>query len=646
MKTLLSLALLSACAVCADTTVICGRTVLRLSDSAVPLSLVLIADGTECLNRFHKEPLAEIQTSDGVWLPATSLRESKRALVLGFSGTDTTLTLTVETPPDWIALRVAAFGGTRPKAVRFVKLDSAFTETVGKRLNIGWNNAHALCVMAASPLTDTQVQGQTLVTLEQTVAAVKRGEAGVNPRVCLTAAAQDAPGPQMEGAAAVIIACPTPDFKKVARGVAHAYGLLTNETADGTPVKDTELARGSAFFIDAGLRDTDRLIRTCAATGLRQVVLPSPSWCSPASRTAINTENFPNGLNDLKAFVSRLKAAGLTVGLECPAAELHPAPTQDATCRTLADIYNACGFGMVCFDSGAAVGAAGSDDAITRFQEQALRQLNRPVLHTGTTMTHRLWHSVARVSTVDTYLDTLGKAALAGLPPEKWPTVKEHIDTGVAALLSLRRDMMPGELGRFGVWPRLKSRGCVVEGLQLDEIEYLLSRSVAYDCPVSLQTSFGDLDRNPLTPEILRLVKLYETARLSRRFTEADKAPLREQGKEFTLLQRRGFPSVLVPVRPVACCNDRDVRAMVGTFERGSVATFWCAAGSANLTLDLSPFIVRLADFDDQRVVALKNAADRLVLPISARRLTLFCPTLNAAVLEQKIKNSLSTKTP
>ena len=767
MRFLLPVAFLCVCATHADTTLTCERAALHLSDNAVPLSLVLTADGTECLNRAHTEPLADVQTSDNVWHPASSLRQAGKKLILGFRDTDTTLTLAVETPPEWIALRVASFGGTRPQAVRFVKLDSAFTETVGKRLNIGWNNAHALCVMAISPLTDTQVAGQTLVSLEDTVAAVKRGEGGVNPRVCLTAMAQDAPGPKMEGAAAAIIACPTPAFKTVARNVAHAYGLLTNETADGTPVKETELVRNSYFFLSAGLGDVDHLIRICNEAGIRQVMLNSGAWCSSVGHYTINTNNFPTGIDSLKSFVSRLKAAGITTGMHCFGSKLNksdayvnPVPDTrfwrqfegslaDATDATqtairaqssladwpgsskvakayweggvekhrevvigneiiryqeigpegvwntflgcqrgawktapaahtagsplwhygvdgcingyivdqettlpdemhsrLASIFNTCGFGMVYFDGGEDVDNRRFDYYVTKFQDHAMRQFNRPVIHMGTLMTHRLWHSFARSSTVDTYLNTLGGAIQAGQPPEKWPTVKEHIDTSVAYMLSLRGDMMPGELGWFGVWPRQKRYGREIEGLQLDEIEYLLCRSVAYDCPVSLQTSFRELERHPLTPQILRLFKAYETARLTHRFTEADKAPMREPGTDFTLLQRRGFPPVLVPVRPVSCGQSRDMHAMVGSFEGGSVATFWHAVGSGNMTLDLSPYVARIADFDDQRVVAQKNAAEKLVLPVTTRRLTLFCPSLDASSLEQKIKNSLSTKTP
>ena len=648
----LSMAAFSACALRADVELTSGCTALRLSEAAVPISLVLTADGTECLNPSYREPLAEVQTFDSVWHPAVSLRRDGKDLVLGFSDTDATLTLAVESRPEWIALRVVSFGGTRPQAVRFVKLDSAFTETVGKRLNIGWNNVHALCVMATSPLTDTHVAGQTSVGLEETVAAVKRGEGGVNPRVCLTARTQDAAGTKMEGASAAIIACPAPAFKGVARNVSHAYGLLTNETADGTPVKETELVRGSYLFIDAGLGDADRLIRTCEAAGIRQVLLPSQSWCSSAGTYAINTNAFPNGLEDLKAFVARLKTAGLTVGLHTFAPQTPrtgrdaSSAASDEACRRLAAVFNACGFGMVYFDGAENASPRPPKRDLAEFEDHAMRLFNRPVIHMGAVVPPSLWHSFARGATTDTYLNTIGEAAAADRPPAKWPSVKRHIDASVAYMLSLRGDMMPGELGWFGVWPRQERYGREVEGLQLDEIEYLLCRSIAYDCPVSLQTSFRELDRHPLASEILRLFKTYETARLAHRFTEADQAPLREPGKEFTLLRRQGLPPVLVPVQPVVCGNSRDTRAMVGAFEGGSIATFWNAVGKSTVTLDLSPFVLRVANFDDQRVVVQKTADGKPVLPVTTQRLTLYCPTLSAAALEQKIKNSLSINTP
>jgi len=748
----------------AEITVACGRSVLRLSEQAVPLSLVLKPENVECLNKRWQEPLAEAQSADGVWHPANALRQEGETLELGFKDTDTTVSLAVETPGEWIALRVVRVGGARPKAVRFVMLDSGFTETVGRRLNIGWNKDHALCVMAVSPLTDTLVSGQTQVTLQETIAAVNRGDGGAVPHVRLTASVQDAPGPKMEGAAAAIIACRTPDFRRVAREVSHAYGLLTNETADGTPVKDTEMVRGSYFFVSAGLKDADRLISLCRETGIRQVLLDSGAWCSSPGHYTINTQNFPNGIADLKAFVGRLKAAGITAGMHCFGSKIkktdaYVSPVPDGrfwrqfegvlaagvdakqtaiktgTCLAdwpgsskvakayweggvekhrevvigreviryqaigpegvwdtfmgcergawktvpaphdakapfyhygvdgcingyivdldtslpdemharLAEIFNTCGFGMVYFDGGEDVDRRRFDYNVSKFQTSVMRRFNRPVIHMGTIMTHRLWHSFSRGATVDTYLNTLDDAIIGGRPAAKWPTVREHIDRSVEYMLSLRADMMPGELGWFGVWPRQKRNGREIEGLQLDEVEYLLCRSVAFDCPVSLQTSFEKIGRHPLSPQILRLVKEYETARMARQFSEATKAPMREPGRDFTLLLRQGYAPVLVPVRPVTCGNSSDVHAMVGSFEGGSVATFWHAVGRANVTLGLSPFVARVADFDDQRVVALKSADEKLMLPVTTGRLTLRCPTLNAAVLEEKIRNAVCT---
>lgn len=601
-----------------------GSAVLKLSETAVPRSLILTADNTDCLDRTKPEPFAEVQLADGTWRAANQASLSGDTLKLGFRDTDTTLSLAVESRPDWLALRVAGFGGARPKAVRFVMLNSAFSETVGKRLNIGWNRAHALCVMATSPLTGAAVAGLPQVSLEDTVAAVNRGEGGVLPRVRLTAAAQDSAGTKMEGASAAIIACATPAFKAVARSVAHTYGLPTNETSDGTPIKDTELARGSCLITSAGLADADRLIRLCNDTGIRHVLLNPEAWGSSSGPGGVNASLFPKGADDLAAFVGRLKAAGLTAGLHGVA----PKAGKEAAGARLADLYNACGFGAVCLD--------GDPDGV--FQTAVLSRLSRPVLLTGSTVPHRLWHAYARGGTVDTYLDTVG--GISG----SWPTVRRHIDAGVACLLSARADMMPGELGRFGVWPRQKVGGRDVEGLQLDELEYLLCRSVAFDCPVSLQTSLGELERNPLAPDLLRLIKIYETARMNGTFSEAVKAPMREPGQDFTVLLRKGFGPVLVPVRPVAVGNSRVAHAMVGAFDKGSVATFWTAAGSASVTLDLSPFVARVADFDDQRVVAQKSAADKLTLPVTSRRLTLLCPTVGAAELEQKIRSALSVK--
>ncbi len=41
------------------------------------------------------------------------------------------------------------------------------------------------------------------------------------------------------------------------------------------------------------------------------------------------------------------------------------------------------------------------------------------------------------------------------------------------------------------------------------------SYKMALDAPISLQTSFSQMDRHPLTPDILEIVRVYEGARLA-----------------------------------------------------------------------------------------------------------------------------------
>ena len=140
----------------------------------------------------------------------------------------------------------------------------------------------------------------------------------------------------------------------------------------------------------------------------------------------------------------------------------------------IAGIFNDCGFDMVYFDGGEDVNTLRFNYFSANFQEQAKRRFTRrPLIHMGTVRPHTLWHSYARAATVDTYLNTIHGNVLAGVPLDRWPTVRDHIDKSVRQVEAWRKDMMPGELGWFGIWPRETN----TDGLQLDEVEYLLCKS-------------------------------------------------------------------------------------------------------------------------------------------------------------------------
>ena len=291
----------------------------------------------------------------------------------------------------------------------------------------------------------------------------------------------------------------------------------------------------------------------------------------------------------------------------------------EATTR-IADILNYCGFDMVYFDGGEDVPKTRFNYYVSKFQEAAVRKFEkRPLLHMGTIMTHLLWHSFARSSTVDTYLNTLHGAILSGQTLDKWPTVRSHIDHSIRYMLSCRQDLMPGELGWFGIWPK----GQNTDGLQLDEAEYLMVKSLAYDAPISLQTSFGQLEAHPLTPQILGIVKAYEGLRMKRLVPVEQREPLMELDKDFILL-RAGGTAEFVPVAPVKSVGGgRDVRAMVGRYGAGAIATLWHYVKDGTVTLNVDLAKLRVTDFEGEPV-PFAETADAVTLAVDSRRLTLF----------------------
>ena len=120
--------------------------------------------------------------------------------------------------------------------------------------------------------------------------------------------------------------------------------------------------------------------------------------------------------------------------------------------------------------------------------------------------------------------------------------------------------MIPGELGWFGIWPKGKN----TDGLQLDEIEYLMGKSLAYDAPISLETSFGQMEGHPLTPDILEIVRAYEQLRAAGKVPEAARAELRERARIFCSCKR-------VPTKRLPPCSFR-----WSPWPRWPAAVTWC----------------------------------------------------------------------
>ena len=318
----------------------------------------------------------------------------------------------------------------------------------------------------------------------------------------------------------------------------------------------------------------------------------------------------------------------------------------DETTSRLAEVFNQCGFDMVYFDGGEDVDRRRFGYYVSKFQAVAMGKFRRrPLIHMGTIMTHELWGSFTRSGTVDTYLNTLYGRILSGAKVESWPTVREHIDRSVEYMLRIGDDMLPGELGWFGIWPRGKN----TDGLQLDEVEYLLCKSLAHDAPISLETSLAQMDSHPLTPGVLEIVGAYEQLRRAGTVPPAERKRLAEAGRDFLLLRcgPDAEPELLAASPLESVAGGREVRGLIAPAGKGTVAALWHWTGQQGaLLLPAGARGVRAVDVAG-RPVPLPQADGGPEVPLGPRRVALIFDRLGVEEARKLLAgSSLAARQP
>ncbi|MBN1420650.1 MAG: carbon-nitrogen hydrolase family protein [Planctomycetes bacterium] len=298
----------------------------------------------------------------------------------------------------------------------------------------------------------------------------------------------------------------------------------------------------------------------------------------------------------------------------------------DEVASRAAAIYDRCGFDMIYFDGGEDVpGDYWYHSA--KFQLAALERIRRrPVIHQGTILTHFIWHTFARTNTVDI----------------RKTDVKAHIDRSVAGLERCRANLIPGELGWFGLWPPSGSN----PGLQLDEIEYLLAKSLAFDAPISIETSPGNLAAHPLTGQILEMIRTYEDLRMRRAAGDETRRMLEERGAEFALLSAAGEPRFIPvepPIRIRAASGGAEARASLGPLDGGSVAILWTMEKRAELRIPVARETLSAATFSGEGV-PIAGGASEAVISLGPARLTVRATALPPEGLREALARAAIAK--
>jgi hypothetical protein len=305
----------------------------------------------------------------------------------------------------------------------------------------------------------------------------------------------------------------------------------------------------------------------------------------------------------------------------------------DEVAQRMADVFNECGFNMIYFDGSEDVPRTRYDYYSTIAHAKTVEKIRtRPLMHLGGGRTHRLWHSFTFGATVDTYLNTISGRIISGEKVEKLPTVRKHIDRSVRAVIAAKKSLMSGELGWFGIWPKTTRYGHEVDGLQLDELEYLMVKSLAYDAPISLEVGFATMEKHPLCPEILNIVGIYENLRMNRLVDDKTLGKLKSLGKDFSRITI-GDKTEFVKMKVIpSVANTHDIRALVGTLADGStVINTWHYTGESH-TVQIPAENLEVAAYDLYGKKIPLDVTDQMInIPVSAARLTLVLKNITVA---------------
>ncbi len=333
--------------------------------------------------------------------------------------------------------------------------------------------------------------------------------------------------------------------KAEARGVHLGVHTLSNFVTTNdryvTPVPDPGLARvGSTVLTEAvGPSDTRVAIadpgffNQLASDNLRAAVVGEEIL-----RYGAVSENPPWALVDVArgAFGTRatVHAAGDTLGKLADHAYrvfLTDAALGREMATALAELFNRTGLRQISFDGlegnrSTGMGNYGEVLFTSAWYDALDEGIRSHFIADASRTSHYFWHIYTRMN--------WGEPWYAGFR-------ESQTEYRLKNQAYFRRNLMPGMLGWFRMQPETS----------VEDIEWMLARSAAFDAGYGLVTSFEALDGNGRAGEILALIGRWEEARMAGAFTPEQKARMEDIGSEFHLDEAGEGGWTLTPVHSI-----------------------------------------------------------------------------------------------
>lgn len=185
---------------------------------------------------------------------------------------------------------------------------------------------------------------------------------------------------------------------------------------------------------------------------------------------------------------------------------------QDETAEKIADIYNL-GFKFVYFDGSEGVNAP-YEFQIPFAQYRVYKKLcPEPIFTEAAAKGHFSWHMMSGGNAFDVFPTDVFKAMI-----NKYP---------LSEASEMRMDFTRINFGWWSFYADSRP----------DVFEYGLSRSVGFDCPVTIQSCIERMKENPRNDNNLEVFRRWEYVRLREILTDEQKEMLRQPDREFILLK-------------------------------------------------------------------------------------------------------------
>ncbi|MGN1225615.1 MAG: hypothetical protein ACI4TL_00090, partial [Candidatus Cryptobacteroides sp.] len=195
---------------------------------------------------------------------------------------------------------------------------------------------------------------------------------------------------------------------------------------------------------------------------------------------------------------------------------------------------------------------------VSRAQERVYDKLKeKPIYSEGALKSHYAWHILSRGNAFDYFK-----------PEDIRKAMRRYV---LPCAERISKDFSSIDFG----WVNYLAANDETMGLQPDMLEYICSKALAYDSPISLMGNLEELRRHPLRKENLEVISAWEEAKREALFSEEDKALLKDPQKEFLLLKDSEGKPQFYECQMLTEESDRNWRAFAFTKEGKSCIIYW-----------------------------------------------------------------------